>query len=90
MKPAEFAGSTDHLEVEEWISSMETILDFMQLNDQERVACASFMLKKDARHWWATVKLTRNVEAMTWADFIKSLTRSIIILQFFEPSRMSF
>ncbi|KAL5558039.1 hypothetical protein UlMin_034250 [Ulmus minor] len=36
MKPAEFAGSTDPLEVEEWISSMETILDFMQLNDQER------------------------------------------------------
>ena len=50
---------------------MEMILDFMQLNDQERVACASFMLKKDARHWWATVKLTRNVEAMTWVDFIR-------------------
>ena len=35
MKPTEFAGSTDPLEAEEWISFMETILDFMQLNDQE-------------------------------------------------------
>ena len=35
MKPAEFAGSTDPLEAKEWISSIETILDFMQLNDQE-------------------------------------------------------
>ncbi|KAL5566310.1 hypothetical protein UlMin_029474 [Ulmus minor] len=75
MKPAEFAGSTDPLEAEEWISSMETILDFMQLNDQERVACASFMLKKDARYWWATVKLTRNVEAMTWADFVRDFNQ---------------
>ncbi|KAL5550691.1 hypothetical protein UlMin_000867 [Ulmus minor] len=71
MKPTEFFGSTDPLEAEEWISSIETILDFMQLNDQERVACASFMLKKGARHWWTTVKLTRNVEVMTWADFLR-------------------
>ncbi|KAL5545396.1 hypothetical protein UlMin_005083 [Ulmus minor] len=47
----------------------------MQLNDHEQVACASFMLKKDARHWWATVKLTRNVEAMTWADFIREFNQ---------------
>ncbi|KAL5559637.1 hypothetical protein UlMin_035848 [Ulmus minor] len=71
MKLTEFVGSTDPLEAEEWISSIETILDFMQLNDQERVACASFMLKKGARHWWTTVKLTRNVEAMTWANFLR-------------------
>ncbi|KAL5553902.1 hypothetical protein UlMin_041303 [Ulmus minor] len=48
MKPTEFAGSTDPLEAEEWLSSIETILDFMRLTDQERVSCASFMLKKDA------------------------------------------
>ncbi|KAL5580695.1 hypothetical protein UlMin_013137 [Ulmus minor] len=42
----------------------------MQLNDQERVACASYMLRKGARHWWSTVKLTRDVNIMSWADFI--------------------
>ena len=51
MKPAEFARSTYPLEAEEWISSMETIFDFMQLSDQEQVAYMSFMLKKDACHW---------------------------------------
>ena len=75
MKLAEFPGSTDPLEVEEWISFMEMILDFMQLTNQERVACASFMLKNDARHWWATVKMTRNVEAMTWADFVREFNQ---------------
>ncbi|KAL5544958.1 hypothetical protein UlMin_008742 [Ulmus minor] len=70
MKPAEFVGSTDPLEAEEWINSLETIFDFMRLNDQERVACASYMLRKGARHWWSTVKLTRDVNIMSWADFI--------------------
>ena len=46
-----FLGSTDPLKAEEWLSSIETILDFMELNDRERVMCVLFMLKKDARHW---------------------------------------
>ena len=44
MKLAQFVGSTDPLEAKEWISSIETILDFMQLSDRERVACVSYML----------------------------------------------
>ena len=48
-------------------------MDFMQLNDPERVACAS--MKKDARHWWETIKITRNVEAMTWADFVREFNQ---------------
>ena len=33
------------------------------------------MLKKDARYWWATVKMTRNVGIMTWADFIREFSQ---------------
>ncbi|KAL5540269.1 hypothetical protein UlMin_046310 [Ulmus minor] len=75
MKPAEFVGSTDPLEAEEWINSLEMIFDFMQLNDQERVACASYMLRKGARHWWSTVKLTRDVNIMSWADFMEEFNQ---------------
>ena len=46
LKPTEFTGSTDPLEAEEWLSSMEKIFEFMRLTDQEHVACASFMLKR--------------------------------------------
>ena len=70
MKPAQFARSTDLLEAEEWINSIKTILDFMQLSDWERVAYASYMLWKDARHWWAAVKLRRDVKTMMWAKFV--------------------
>ncbi|GMN54130.1 hypothetical protein TIFTF001_023253 [Ficus carica] len=38
--------------------------------EQEKVLCASFALKKDARHWWRTVQLRRDVMNMSWQDFV--------------------
>ncbi|KAL5540511.1 hypothetical protein UlMin_046259 [Ulmus minor] len=70
MKPDEFEGSSDPLVAEEWLSSIQTILDFMHLNEREKVLCATYVLKKDARYWWETVKMRRNVQDMTWDDFI--------------------
>ena len=70
MKPPEFEGSTDPLEAEEWLTSLQTILDFMNLTEQEKVLCASYVLKKDARYWWETVVIRRNVTMMTWNEFL--------------------
>ena len=70
MKPSEFEGSTDPLEAEEWLTSLQTILDFMNLMEQEKVLCASYVLKKDARYWWETVVIRRNVAMMTWNEFL--------------------
>ena len=67
----EFEGSSDPLVADEWISSIQVILDFMNLTDQEKVRCASFNLKKDARYWWETVALRRNVDVMTWVKFVE-------------------
>ncbi|GMN25977.1 hypothetical protein TIFTF001_046007 [Ficus carica] len=38
--------------------------------NQPMVFCASFALKKDARHWWMTVQMRRNVTNMSWQDFV--------------------
>ena len=70
MKPDEFEGSSDPLVAEEWISSIQTILDFMHLNEREKVLCATYVLKRDARYWWETVKMRRNVQDMTWDEFV--------------------
>ncbi|KAL5538128.1 hypothetical protein UlMin_046157 [Ulmus minor] len=70
MKPDEFEGSSNPLVAEEWLSSIQTILDFMHLNEREKVLCATYVLKKDARYWWETVKMRRNVQDMTWDEFI--------------------
>ena len=72
MKPPSFEGFTNPLDAEEWLSSMETILDFMELGDREMIICAAFMLKREARYWWESVKARRNVRTMLWADFAMS------------------
>ena len=54
--PPTFEGSTNPLEAEKWLHSVEAILDFMRLNDQEKISCATFMFKKNACNWWDVVK----------------------------------
>ncbi|KAL5578529.1 hypothetical protein UlMin_020228 [Ulmus minor] len=68
--PHTFEGSTNPLEAEEWLRSVEAILDFMRLNDQEKISCATFMFKKNARYWWDMVKRTKNLRELTWNEFV--------------------
>ncbi|XP_047342756.1 uncharacterized protein LOC124946233 [Impatiens glandulifera] len=68
-KLADFRGSTDPLEAEEWLQSMETIFTFMQCSNSDQVKCASFMFKDDARIWWQGAKSTLDLDAATWEEF---------------------
>ena len=61
MKPPLFEGSINPLDAEEWLSTMETILDFMELNDDEKIICVAYVLRKEARYWWDAVKTRRNI-----------------------------
>ncbi|GMN24368.1 hypothetical protein TIFTF001_051371 [Ficus carica] len=70
MKAPEFEGPTDPIAADNWLIDIQVILDFMRLTEQEKVLCASFALKKDARHWWMTVQMRRDVTAMSWQDFV--------------------
>ena len=70
MSPPDFEGSTDPLVADEWLASLQVMFNLMYITDQEKVLCASYVLKRDARYWWETVRLRRDVKQMTWADFI--------------------
>ncbi|GMN46134.1 hypothetical protein TIFTF001_015313 [Ficus carica] len=70
MKAPEFEGPMDPIAADNWLIDIQVILDFMRLTEQEKVLCASFALKKDARHWWITVQMRRDVTAMSWQDFV--------------------
>ncbi|GMN65380.1 hypothetical protein TIFTF001_034446 [Ficus carica] len=50
MKAPEFEGPTDPIAADNWLIDIQVILDFMRLTEQEKILCASFALKKDARH----------------------------------------
>ena len=70
MKAPEFEGLADPIAADNWLLDIQVILEFMRLSEQEKVLCASFALKKDARHWWTTVQMRRNVMVMDWQDFV--------------------
>ncbi|KAG6472154.1 hypothetical protein ZIOFF_069611 [Zingiber officinale] len=67
--PTEFKGTTGPIAAEGWIRSLETIFDFMQLTDADKVRCAIFMLRDDAQVWWEGARLTVDLATLTWTDF---------------------
>ncbi|XP_062112607.1 uncharacterized protein LOC133823773 [Humulus lupulus] len=67
--PPVFEGSIDPAQAEEWISGMERILNMMGVQGNERVVCASFILRKDARIWWEVVEQSQDVNTMDWDGF---------------------
>ena len=56
-------GMKDEAEV--WLHSTQAILEVMDLNDKEKIQCATFMLKKEARYWWRSVNERIDITTMT-------------------------
>lgn len=54
--PLVFEGTIDPFVVEEWISMMEKIFEFVQIEETKKVSCAVYILRNDAWIWWDTVK----------------------------------
>ncbi|XP_012838034.1 PREDICTED: uncharacterized protein LOC105958576 [Erythranthe guttata] len=69
MNPSEFHGGPDPVVAEEWIKSLEVIFDYMQMNDRERVHCALFLLRNEARNWWEGAKEGIELENLSWQAF---------------------
>ena len=54
-QPPTFEGGSDPLLAEQWMNLISLILDFMRVEGHDRVSCASYMLRADARIWWDVV-----------------------------------
>ena len=67
--PPIFGGSTDALVAEQWMDAITSMLDFMKIEGVDRVACASLLLREDARIWWAVTSQIRDVSTMSWEQF---------------------
>ena len=68
-QPPTFEGGADPLLAEQWMGTMSVILDFMRVEGRDRVDCASYMLRNDARIWWEVVGQRRDTATMTWEEF---------------------
>ena len=49
---------------------IENILEAMEItSDTTRIRLAAFQLEGEARVWWKWARTSRDLEAMTWAEF---------------------
>ena len=78
MKPLPFEGSTNPLDAEEWLSTLESILGYMELEDDEKIICVAYELRKEAHYWWEVVRTRRNVQKMAWTDFVYRFNKKFI------------
>ena len=68
--PPVFEGTVDPAVEEEWINMIEKIFEFIQIEDEDKVKCAVYMFRKDARIWWDAIKKTCDTATMTWVEFL--------------------
>ena len=67
--PIIFKGESDPLEAEEWMELITSTQDFIRIEGNDRVTCASHMLRGNDRIWWGMIGQHRDVATMTWAEF---------------------
>ena len=68
--PPTFTGGGDPMVEDHWLMQVEQVLEAMEITfDTTRIRLAAFQLEGEAQVWWNWAKTSRNLEAMTWAEF---------------------
>jgi hypothetical protein len=69
-KPPTFANSPDPLDADDWLKSVEKMLNIAQCSDREKVLYASGRLTGSAADWWDSYTTAHDVvDTITWAEF---------------------
>jgi TolA-binding protein len=69
-KPPTFASSPDPLDADDWLKSMEKMLNIAQCTDREKVLYASGRLTGPAADWWDSYTVAHDAaDTITWAEF---------------------
>ena len=69
-KPPTFASSPDPLLADDWLKSVEKMLNIAQCSDQEKVLYGFSRLTGPAADWWDSYTAAHDVvDTITWAEF---------------------
>ncbi|CAN6234525.1 unnamed protein product [Urochloa humidicola] len=72
-RPPTFSHAADPLQAEDWLKTMNKMLDIAQCNDREKVLYASGRLEGTASNWWdAYVAAHQDAQTITWQKFQNS------------------
>ena len=65
-----FTGGGDPMVEDHWFIQVEKVLEPMEIvSDTTKIRLAAFQLKGEAQVWWNWAKTSRDLGAMTWAEF---------------------
>jgi hypothetical protein len=69
-KPPTFASSPDPLDADDWLKSIEKMLNIAQFFDREKVLYASGRLTGPAADWWDSYVAAHDAaDTITWVEF---------------------
>jgi hypothetical protein len=69
-KPPTFASSLDPLHADDWLKSVEKMLNIAQCSDRQKVLYASGRLTGPAANWWDSYVAAHDAtDTITWAEF---------------------
>jgi hypothetical protein len=69
-KPSTFASSPDPLDADDWLKSVEKMLNIAQCFDREKVLYASGRLTGSAADWWDSYTAAHDAaDTITWVEF---------------------
>ena len=68
--PPTFTGGGDTMVADHWFMQVEKVLEAMEITfDTTKIRLVAFQLEDEAQVWWKWARTSRDLEAMTWAEF---------------------
>ena len=68
--PPYFFGTLDPTKAETWILKIEKFFDVIDCSEEQKASYATFMLDKEADHWWCmTKRLLEDHGLIVWRQF---------------------
>ena len=68
--PPTFTGGGDLVAADRWFRQIEMILEAMEITfDATRIKLATFQLEGESQVWWDWIKVSKDLETMTWEEF---------------------
>ena len=78
--PPTFTRGGDPMVADYWFRQIEKILESMEITSNvTKIKLAAFQLERESQVWWDWVKTSRDLEAMTWVEFMSSSWASIFL-----------
>ena len=88
--PKPFKEAITPSKAEEWLEELETILEAIRTEEEDKMIFTEFLLHGEARQWWKNEKEKKGSEDHTWKEFQELFLRRYFPLSVHEKKRKEF